>query len=45
MSRWLELVTRLAMAGLLGAGLMLVPGPRTEVVVRVPDADDPATGP
>lgn len=32
MSRWLELVARLAVAGLLGAALILVPGPRTEVV-------------
>jgi hypothetical protein len=32
MRRWPELVARLAMAGLLGAGLMMVPSPQTEVV-------------
>src|SRR6478752_6518875 len=32
MRRWPELVARLAMAGLLGAGLMMVPNPGTEVV-------------
>src|SRR4029078_833978 len=32
MRRWPELVARLAIAGLLGAGLMMVPNPRTEVV-------------